>query len=447
MTNIPFPTYAFKALGTNTARTMPERLAEEKNVLDYGADPSSANDSTVAIQTAMNDAVSSGAGVYLPVGTYKVTNTVGSNSALHLNPDADFGFYMRGAGGSASTILSQTCTGFLIDRSLATPNNSIGPRVFENMCFLNSVGGGLRIGSSKGVVVRNCRFSCAGTGLTTEDSPGNSSENIVIDTCNFAASPAYLTSTGLIMGGSGSVVCSDFNGMGIGVILYGKGISLNGNRCERCDVAFKLGVDSANTDQGLHGFLLTAQEMEGLVTFVDIIGTMTGFTIGPLGCTGHDIGNSGLGGFEENSQYGVRIRANKAYYGEFVATGSTQFMDIGGIYMEDYAATGLGKRSYITFSSCNPSVGFGGGVPWRIPTASGWPRLIECSAIDSSQMAPYGTRYTYSGLPTGGDVLEGDEFDISDGNNGTIGGTVTAGGGSNRIRVRWNGTNWICLPG
>jgi hypothetical protein len=60
--------------------------------------------------------------------------------------------------------------------------------------------------------------------------------------------------------------------------------------------------------------------------------------------------------------------------------------------------------------------------------------------------APSGTRYTYANLPSGSDLQEGDEFDISDGSTSTIGATAT-GSGANRIKVRWNGTNWICLPG
>ncbi len=452
MADTAFTNFAFKAAGSVTNRTMPTRLAEEKNVLDYGADSSGTNDSTSAIQAAVDAAIAAGSGVYVPVGTYKVSDS-GNGSAININTDADFSFYMRGAGGSASTIVANSgCSGYLINRSLGSPNNTIGPRSFENLAFINATtspsnGGGLRFGSTVGLVVRNCRFSVAGIGLTTEDSAGNSSESVVIDTCEFTAGPATLASIGVVFGGSGSMTCCDLNGIGRASIIYGNGVSLNGNRCERCDTAFQLGVDAGGTDRGLHGFSIVAQEMEGVVNFIDFMGTVTAFTIGPVGMLGHDASNSGLAGFTENSQYGIRIRANTAYYGEIAVSGGSSFFDVGVIYVENYAGTGLGKRSFVTFTGCAPTVGGGSGVPWRIPAASAWPQFIACAGIDASTGPTTGTRYLYSGLPTGGDVLEGDEYDISDGNTGTIGANVTAGGGANRIHVRWNGTNWICLPG
>jgi hypothetical protein len=448
MANLPFVNFAFPATGGTANRTMPDRLAEEKNVLDFGADPTGVAVCTDKIQNAVTAARADGSGVFFPNGTYKVSDS-GSGSAITLNDDEDFGFYMRGTG--ASTITSSACPGYLVDRHLAVPNNTIGPRVFEGLAFQNSTvgatsGGGLRIGSSIGVVVRNCVLGASyGTGLTTEDSPGNSSQGIVVDTCTFAAND--IASIGLVMGGSGSMTCCDFNALGRATIVYGKGISFNGNRCESSDTAFQLGVDAGGTDRGLSGFSLACQEMEGVVNFVDFMGTVTGFSLCAVGCTGHPASNAGLAGFKHNTDYAIRIRPNTAYYGEISVCNCEQYIDIGGIYMEDYAAASLGKRSYVTFTNCSPAVGSGAGVPWRIPTDSAWPRFIECISMSSNIDAPYGMRYAYARLPTGSDVREGDEFDISDGNTSTIGANVTAGGGANRIKVRWNGTHWICLPG
>ena len=60
--NVPFTTFPFNATGGNTPRTQPDRLADVKNVLDYGADPTNVSDSTTAIQNAVNAAVSAGGG-------------------------------------------------------------------------------------------------------------------------------------------------------------------------------------------------------------------------------------------------------------------------------------------------------------------------------------------------------------------------------------------------
>jgi len=443
-----FRGWLFAATGAPRKRTLPDRLAEEKNLLEFtGADPTGVADSTAALQACFDAAIAAGTGVFVPPGTYKISDS-GTGSAGLWNRDADFGFSVRGvAGGGGTTITSNNCPGYLIDRALGTPNNTLGPRIFENIRFVNNTtspsnGGCLRIGSSIGAIVRNCSFSSPGVNLTFEDAAGSSSQCINIDTCRFVSTPSNTTAIGLVMGGSGTMIGCDFNENATAAVVYGSGIALLANRCESSITAYKLGLDSAGTDRGLKGFSLISEECEGVTTVVDIMGLTTGFTI-DAGCLGHDSSNSGGQGHQSNSQYGIRIRANKAYYGEIVNSSPGGYMDVGGIYMEDYAATGLGKRSFITFSNCSPTVGGGAGVPWRIPTASGWPQFVGCAGISANVVAPYGTRYHFANLPSGGDLLEGDEFDIDDGNSGTIGGNVTAGGGSNRVRVRWNSSNWV----
>lgn len=46
------------------------------NVLDYGADPTGTADSTAALQVAFNAARSSGRSVYLPSGTFLVSQAM-----------------------------------------------------------------------------------------------------------------------------------------------------------------------------------------------------------------------------------------------------------------------------------------------------------------------------------------------------------------------------------
>ena len=46
------------------------------NVLDYGADATGATDSTSALQAAVTAAVAAGNSVYMPAGTYLVTDTI-----------------------------------------------------------------------------------------------------------------------------------------------------------------------------------------------------------------------------------------------------------------------------------------------------------------------------------------------------------------------------------
>ena len=81
--DVPFSSFAFAATGSFTARTMPDRLSEIKNVRDFGALGNSTNggdgaDDTAAIQAAVNHAsgryssLNRGT-IYFPVGMYRIT--------------------------------------------------------------------------------------------------------------------------------------------------------------------------------------------------------------------------------------------------------------------------------------------------------------------------------------------------------------------------------------
>ena len=73
------------------------------NVLDFGADPTGVADSTSAIQDAIDSVKVSGGAVYLPTGTYKLTDTI----------VVDTGVYTTGLilfGDGRNTIISQTGT-------------------------------------------------------------------------------------------------------------------------------------------------------------------------------------------------------------------------------------------------------------------------------------------------------------------------------------------------
>ena len=50
----PFSGFAFPAAGTTVARTLPDRLAEVKNVKDFGAVGNGVTDDTAAIQRTVN---------------------------------------------------------------------------------------------------------------------------------------------------------------------------------------------------------------------------------------------------------------------------------------------------------------------------------------------------------------------------------------------------------
>src|ERR1700704_1629914 len=70
----PFSQFAFPATGAPTARTMPDRLAEIKNVKDFGAIGDGRHDDTGNIQSAVNVGASTGnhGTIYFPPGLYRV---------------------------------------------------------------------------------------------------------------------------------------------------------------------------------------------------------------------------------------------------------------------------------------------------------------------------------------------------------------------------------------
>lgn len=78
----PFSTFSFPATGGSASRTMPDRLSDYINVLDFGADRTGVNDSTAAIQAAVNKNISVSANsaalgtIYIPRGTYKITSPI-----------------------------------------------------------------------------------------------------------------------------------------------------------------------------------------------------------------------------------------------------------------------------------------------------------------------------------------------------------------------------------
>src|SRR5262249_18725129 len=98
----PFTSFPFTATGAPTARTMPDRLGEIKNVKDYGAVGDGSTDDTAAIQACLDAAYSNGLSanlntpVYFPAGNYHITYPI-----YIKNPG---GAHVFGAGMQATTI-------------------------------------------------------------------------------------------------------------------------------------------------------------------------------------------------------------------------------------------------------------------------------------------------------------------------------------------------------
>ena len=87
-------------------RPVPHITGPVFNALDHGADPTGTDDSTAAIQAAIDAAESAGGGVvYLPEGEYRVSKPADSNHALRIRRSD---MVLRGAGPDKTFIVNTT---------------------------------------------------------------------------------------------------------------------------------------------------------------------------------------------------------------------------------------------------------------------------------------------------------------------------------------------------
>lgn len=422
----PFTSFAFPATGTPTPRTMPDRLAEIKNVLDFGADPTGSADSTAAIQAAINWTGGANRGViFFPMGWYRVS------APLTFNYDGNLSIAFVGVAGTTISA-TPSFNDYVFKRALGSPNNTTGGRVFEKLNIQNgaATGGCIQLGSTNGAYIRDCQFN-GHVCITTEDSAGNSSQNVLIENCQFTTSGTVAGSHGVIIGGSGTLIGCGINSADTAFRLYGKGFHASGNRAELCNTAWLVGLDSAGTNRGASGFSIAAQTCEGDGTGLWLAGTCSGFTIEDFTVQGHDKSNSGYPLNTTNSQYGIRIGAGMATAGVFSAVLTASVFDMAGFSMGNASS-----RANNVFIGCQFLQGGGTGVSTILPTNA------QTALFINSNVSPI---WTYSQLPTGGNVFEGDEFNISDSTTATWGANVTVGGGANHVLVRYNGSNWTVV--
>ena len=362
--NVPFTTFAFDATGGTTPRTQPDRLADIRNVLDFGADPTgnsgTATATTAAIQAAVNSLSGAGRGtIFFPVGTYI------TNSAITFNFNGGFSIHFLGCDSLGSAIQGNFA-GFLFDRhnvNSGSPLYSPGNIIFEKLSLLNvstsASSGCIRMGSTIGGAVRDCTFSGNGTSFTTEDSAGHSSQGIVIENCKFSgADNLTVPQENLILGGSGVILNCDFSNCDTAIRAYGTGIFMAGNRAETSNNHYLLGTDSGGGAQATSGFVILGGSTEGCTTGLDMGGPGGGVCSGFLvaaGNFGHDKTNSGYPFGVTDSQYGTRVRAGSANNGVFQC-GSSGFIGTAGISIGNASS-----RANLVFLNCAPVVATGGG--------------------------------------------------------------------------------------
>jgi hypothetical protein len=412
-----------KATGTSTGRTIPARLAEIHNVRDFGALADGTDDSP-GIQAAVDWTSGANRGtIYFPPGTYNPHTTITLNRAGSL--------YIRLLG-DIGTLINGNVAGFVFDRALGSPSNYDGQIIFDRMGITNSTSGAgngcIRAGSINSVIVRESNLA-GFINITTEDSVGVSSLGLHVENTRFGSNGLGMTAGQhhIITGGGGLIQGCNLGFANCGVRAYGKGLSIQGNRSENCIRAYMFGLDSGDNNVGLEGLSMESCSSEGNIISYHFAGLVTGFCIAAVGHQGHDVGNGGPDQ-SQASQYSFLIDADCVDAGVFQGCTSASFHANAGLSLA--AAT---VRRHVLFRDCNFQQAGGAGVNVILPSNAYTAKFRNCN---------FNPVWHYSQLPAGGNVLEGDEFDIDDGTNGLAwGDTVTnTGTHTTHYRVRHNGT-------
>jgi len=322
-------------------------------------------------------------------------------------------------GEASASLITGNFAGYILDRNLASFNPTGGMRIVEKLQITNTnaAGGGIRMGSTVGGAVQDCvlsAFNC----LTTADSAFNASQSIVVKNCTFSTLPNAPTgSTGIFSGANIAIFGCDFSGFDNAIRAWGEGLSLVGCRIEVNRIGLMLGMHPDGTTWALDSSLIAGSSLEANDTAI-YCNALTASEITSLSI----IGSSGSP--SRGSLYGVYVPAGAASYDVFNA-----ILAAGGFSNSAFSIGG--GCNGVVFSAC---IGGNGGRVWSMPGDS-TVQFVNCN--NPSPAFPFGN------LPTS--AVEGMAYDITDSPTAIWGASVTVGGGTKHVRVRFNGTKWTVM--
>jgi hypothetical protein len=268
----PFSGFAFPTTGAPTARTMPDRLAEVKNVKDFGAVGNGAADDTAAIQTAVDWTTGANRGlIFFPAGTYRITAPITANF------NGELSIIFQGVG-FASRIIGSV-NGPLIDRS--NENSTSGIRVIEKLDLKNEhpSGTAIRWLGSVGSAIRDCRVNAFIGCDVSGNGGGFAIQNLH---CTGGGAPG---SIGICAGGHIAIHGCDITGWDHGIRCSLGGQSILGCRLEVNNQAIVLGLDRAGNVMQTNANIIGGCTFEANQTAIRV-GAADGFTIHSIALTG-----------------------------------------------------------------------------------------------------------------------------------------------------------------
>ncbi len=450
-------------------------------VTDFGAVGDNVNDDTSAIQDAVDAALASAQlsgirTIFFPPGRYKVT------SAITIVTDSSV---MLAFQGTAKTTIEANFAGFILDRSGGEANLEITIRDF----FFRNVGGGcIRCVNTAFSHISDCQFTVGPAGVGIQQD--NSNFNPCISNCKIRGVSLNASSTSIgidyTTGGGGFISGVDIGGMSIGLL----GGGCTGGRFEQNAIGIKNGGDifscgfEANNiaiQNGTGGviahctiladnFSAYALTTTGDITSGSPIVTNIPSTANMYG--GNDFAIDGVGIHADaeiatvDSATQITMTHNAtattaglsfnyhtpSTHGINFTSGHNTLINVagGGFYSVAFIgftaqdpgnwSTEPGHRH--TFINCRGANALAGKPIYVLPN-DGTNTRPEGTLFIGCQPTP-SVVCKFAQLPEGDFLVEGDERDI-DNCNTAVWGATAAAGGSNHVKVRYNGTNWTVV--
>jgi hypothetical protein len=275
--DVPFSSFAFQASDTPTARTMPERLGETKNVKDYGAIGNGLADDTAAIQRAVNRtsapfSLNNRGTIYFPTGTYRITAPITFG--------AEAGIAAIAFSGAPGALIQGNFADALLKRDLYAFGPQGGVFRIDNLRFMNNhpTGKGVMLHSCVGGKIVGCQFSGCWRAIETYGS-----QSILVDSCSIIGQQTS-NSIGVVAGNATAVVSTDVSGYDHGIRHQNVGLTVHGGRFEVNNAAVVVGLDENGNGFQSSGFDIAGLSMEanqtGIYVAVGAGGSIRGISMG-----------------------------------------------------------------------------------------------------------------------------------------------------------------------
>lgn len=418
----PFTTFAFTATGQPTARTMPDRLRDVKNVVDYGAVADGSTDDSAAIQAAINDTSAPYSSANRGIIWFPNHNTNVYQIANPLTFELSAGITAIGFVGSPGAKIRGTINDALLKRSINSPTG--GVYLVQDLIFENDSTGanaaGILFNSIVGGKIVGCELSGACMIETVN------SQSVTVDSCSLTAG-GISGVIGILAGNATSILSCDITGMAEGIRHSNAGLAILGGRLEVNTVGVNLGVDQSGSAHGSSAVFMTGTSMESNDNGIQV---PTGTSVSTSEFVGLAITCA-----QASKHTGVSLigSANDVIFGGVNTSSSNA---------SSWVTAGWniqGAQTALVLDSCGSSLGGVGINAWSINWAGGIDVDIRNPNVGSGFTVP--TYPTLAQLPSASG-LKGSRRFIGDGAaSPTFSGTAT-GSGSLFTPVYSDGTNW-----